>query len=86
MSASHSNGGDPLAPLDLPAAIRAQGRKLVLAISSATTLMDTLRAADLAQGFVLGLETVRALNPDEIEGLYRVFDRAYQVRQAELST
>jgi hypothetical protein len=43
-----------------------------------------LRAADRAEGFVLGIETARALNPDNIESLYLVFDRAFRVRQAEL--
>lgn len=76
---------DPLVPLDLPAAIRVQGSKLLYAIRSAATQMDALRAADRAEGFVLGIETLRALNPDDIEGLYLVFDRAFQVRQAELS-
>ncbi|RON20564.1 hypothetical protein BK660_16045 [Pseudomonas brassicacearum] len=85
MSTSHSNGGDPLAPLNLPAAIRVQGSKLLCAIRSAATLLDALRAADRAEGFVLGIETLRALNPEDIEGLYLVFDRAFQVRQAELS-
>lgn len=75
---------DPLAPLGLPAAIRAQASKLLRAINSAATLEDTLRAADRAEGFALGIETVRALNPGEVEGLYLVFDRAFQARQAEL--
>jgi hypothetical protein len=70
MSAGAPNS-DPLAPLGLPAAIRAQASKL-------------LRAADRAEGFALGIETLRALNPGEVEGLYLVFDRAFQARQAEL--
>lgn len=75
---------DPLAPLGLPAAIRAQASKLLRAISSAATREDALRAADRAEGFALGIETLRALNPGEVEGLYLVFDRAFQARQAEL--
>jgi len=43
--------GDPLAPLDLSAAERAQGG-------------------------ALDIETVRALNPGDIEGLYRMLDRS----------
>jgi hypothetical protein len=61
---------DPLAPLGM-SAIRVQASKL-------------LRAADRAEGFALGIETVRALNQGDVEGLYLVFDRAYQARQAEL--
>lgn len=74
---------DPLEPLNLPSAIRLQASKLLRAISSAATLEDALRAADRAEGFALGIETVRALNPGDVEGLYLVFDRAYQARQAE---
>lgn len=76
---------DPLAPLGLPAAIRAQASKLLRAISSAENLPDTLHTATRAEGFALGVETVRALNPADVEGLYLVFDRASQVRQAELT-
>jgi hypothetical protein len=76
--------GNPLAASDLPAALRAQGRTLLEAIRSAPTLVETLRAADRAEGFVLGLETVGALNADEIEGLNWVFDRAARARRVEL--
>jgi len=75
---------DPLAPLNLPAAIRVQASKLLRAINSAATPADTLRAADRAEGFALGIETLRALNPGEVEGLYLLFDRAFQERQAEM--
>ena len=74
---------DPLAPLNLPAAIRIQGSKLLRAINSAATLEDTLRAADRAEGFALGIETLRALNPSDVEGLYLVFDRASQAHKRD---
>ncbi|VVN98239.1 hypothetical protein [Pseudomonas fluorescens] len=41
---------DPLAPLGLPAAIRAQASKLLRAISSAENLPDTLHTATRAEG------------------------------------
>ena len=75
---------DPLAPLGLPTTIRIQANKWLRAISSAATREDALRAADRAEGFALGIETLRALNPGEVEGLYLVFDRAFQARQTEL--
>lgn len=75
---------DPFAPLGLPSAIRVQAGQLLRAISSAATLEDALRAADRAEGFALGIETLRALNQGDVEGLYLVFDRAYQARQADL--
>lgn len=74
---------DPLAPLGM-SAIRTQASKLLRAISCAATLEEALRAADRAEGFALGIETVRALNPGDVEGLYLVFDRAYQARQTDL--
>lgn len=80
-----NESADPLVPLGLATAIRAQASKLLRAISSAENLPDMLLAATRAEGFVLGLETVRALTPADVEGLYLVFDRASQVRQAELA-
>jgi len=77
---------DPLEPLNLPSVIRLQASKLLRAISSAAMLEDAVRAADRAEGFALGIETVRALNPGDVEGLYLVFDRAYQARIAEQGT
>lgn len=76
---------DPLAPLNLSASIHAQATKLLHAIMHARTLADALRAADRAEGFGLGIETLRALNPSTLEGLYLAFDSASQLRQAELT-
>lgn len=70
--------------MKVPAAIRAQASKLLCAIRSAATAEDSLRAADRAEGFALGIEIVRALYPGEVGGLYSVFDCAFQARQAEL--
>jgi hypothetical protein len=75
---------DPLAPLHLPAAIRAQARKLQAAIRGARSLGALRRAADRAEGFVLGLETVHALQPIDVKNLYVVFECAAQARQAAL--
>ncbi|WCM48969.1 hypothetical protein OH720_18330 [Pseudomonas sp. WJP1] len=75
---------DPLEPLNLPSSIRVQADKLLLAIRSGRTLPDTLRAADRAEGFALGLDTVRVLHAIDVEGLYRAFDDAAQIRLAEL--
>jgi len=74
----------PLTPLELPAAIRTQTGLLFVAIERAHDLSDLLRAADRAEGFVLGLETLDALPPMTLEKLYRVFGCAAQARQADL--
>ncbi|MET3458944.1 hypothetical protein [Pseudomonas kilonensis] len=73
-----------LAPLNLPIHIHTQAARLMLAIAMAHSLYDVPQAATRAEGFGLGLETVKALNPASIEGLYVAFDTAAQARQAEL--
>ena len=75
---------DPLVALHLPNAVHYRTLKLLSNIVQATTVADTLHAADRAEGFALGIETVNALNPGTIEGLYLVFDAVSQARQAEL--
>ncbi|POF43441.1 hypothetical protein B0D71_01090 [Pseudomonas laurylsulfativorans] len=74
------NGHDPLAALNLPSAVRARALKLLGAIAQARTAADCARAADRAEGFALGLETVRALNAASLEGLYLAFEQAATVR------
>ncbi|MOA37950.1 Glutarate-semialdehyde dehydrogenase DavD [compost metagenome] len=73
-----------LAPLNLPVYLHAQACKLLHAIGGASGLDNVQRAADRAEGFALGVETLRALNPGDVECLYLAFDYAEQVRQAEL--
>lgn len=65
---------DPLAALNLPQGIHAQALKLLGNIAQARTARDCERAADRAEGFGLGIETVKALNPASIEGLYLAFE------------
>lgn len=74
---------DPLQPLNLPAAVQARALKLLERIQQAHDAAELWRAADRAEGFVLGLETVKALNPASIEGLYLVFDNAATTRRLE---
>lgn len=76
---------DPLVAWNLPKAVHFRALKLLSNIAQATTVADTLHAADRAEGFVLGIETVKALNPGAIEALYLVFDHASQARQAALN-
>lgn len=75
---------DSLTPLNLPAAIRTQATRLLVAISTANSFSDLLRAADRAEGFALGIETVRALNPIDIENLYLVLENAAHERKEHL--
>ncbi|MBD8671584.1 hypothetical protein [Pseudomonas lurida] len=81
----NTSPADTIAALNLPASVHTQALKLLDAISHARTLDETLRAADRAEGFGLGIETVRALNASAVEGLYLAFDSASQLRQSELA-
>lgn len=74
-----------LIPLNLPDAVRNQARRLLIAIQQADNGADLQRAADRADGFGLGIETVRALNPSSLEGLYLVFDRVADTRRVDLA-
>ncbi|NWE43570.1 hypothetical protein HX875_29110 [Pseudomonas yamanorum] len=65
---------DPLSAYNLPAAVHAQ----------AATVAKVRRAADRAEGFGLGLETVKALNAASLEALYVAFDHADTARELEL--
>jgi len=71
---------DPFAALNLPLAIHAQALKLLGNIAKARTAVDCKRAADRAEGFGLGLETVKALNAASQEGLYLAFEHATAAR------
>lgn len=85
MSGRYGNdSSDPLAALNLPQGIHAQALKLLGNIAQARTAADCTRAADRAEGFGLGLETVKALNPASIEGLYLAFEHAATARQMVL--
>ncbi|MGY2257931.1 hypothetical protein [Pseudomonas sp. SDO55104_S430] len=75
---------NPFAGLNLPPAVQAQALKLWQSILRATTVSDTLHALDRAEGFVLGLETLKGLNTASLEGLYLAFDGAAQARQMQL--
>ncbi|TPG85994.1 hypothetical protein EAH72_34730 [Pseudomonas caspiana] len=66
------DGHDPFAALNLPAAVRAQALKLLANIGQARTAAEVQRAADRAEGFGLGIETVKAL--------YLAFDHAATAR------
>ena len=77
---SAGDGHDPLAGLNLPQGIHAQALRLLAAITQARTATDCKRAADRAEGFGLGIETVKALNAASNEGLYLAFEHAATAR------
>lgn len=75
---------DPLAALSLPAGVQAQAAKLLASVARAGTAADCKLTAQRAEGFVLGLETARALNTASIEALYILFENAETARALEL--
>jgi hypothetical protein len=75
-----NESNDPLAALNLPQGIHAQALKLLANIAQARTAAECNRAADRAEGFGLGLETVKALNPASIESLYLEFEHTATAR------
>jgi hypothetical protein len=75
------NPEQELAALDLPQAVQSTTLKLLQQIALAHTADDLFRASDRAEGFVLGLETVEALDAVRIGALYEVFDSAAGARR-----
>lgn len=74
---------DDVTAMNLPQAVQAQVLKLLAQIDRAQTADDLFRASDRAEGFVLGLETAKALNAGSIEALYIAFDDAATARRLE---
>ncbi|KII31929.1 hypothetical protein [Pseudomonas fluorescens] len=72
-----------LSALNLPNAVEVQTLKLLHQIALAHTADDLFRASDRADGFVLGLETVKVLNAASIEGLHKAFEAAATARRQE---
>lgn len=72
-----------LAALNLPPAVKVQTRNLLTQVVQARTADELFRASDRAAGFVLGLETVEALDAASIKALYGVFDGAATARRQE---
>lgn len=74
---------DDVTAMNLPHAVQAQVLKLLAQIARAQTADDLFRASDRAEGFVLGLETAKALIPGSTEALYKAFDDAATARRSE---
>ncbi|UQS16163.1 hypothetical protein [Pseudomonas sp. HS6] len=75
---------ETLSGLNLPGAIRAQASKLLAAINNANGLGELLRDTGRAEGFVLGIETLNALNAVDVEHLSIVLEAAAHNRYVEL--
>jgi len=60
--------------------------KLLAQIARADSMIIAAKAGARAEGFVLGLESARALNEATIEKLYVIFDSATEERLRTLAT
>ncbi|WP_415763212.1 hypothetical protein [Pseudomonas sp. CP4] len=72
-----------LAALDLPHPVEREALRLLRQVAQAHTADDLVRASDRAEGFVLGLETVKVLNEASIQGLHNAFTAAVTARRQE---
>ena len=71
--------------ITMPAAVRQEFDLLLATIKRATTTDEAERAGIRAEGFVLGVERLKALQPLSIEALYLLVEHAVEVRSGEIS-
>lgn len=71
--------------ITMPAAVRQELDILLASIKRATTNDEAERAGLRAEGFVLGVERLKALQPSSIEALYLVVEQAVESRAGELA-
>ncbi|MGP8544637.1 hypothetical protein [Pseudomonas protegens] len=70
--------------ISLPKGVGPQAGKLLDAITQAGSAMDLNRTGGKAEGFVLGLESAKAIKSQVAEALYVAFDDAASQRLAQL--
>ncbi|AZD07435.1 hypothetical protein C4K26_2023 [Pseudomonas chlororaphis] len=71
--------------ISLPKGVSPQAMKLWDAITQAGSAAELNRAGGKAEGFVLGLESAKAIKSQVAESLYVAFDDAASQRSAELA-
>ncbi|WP_282365651.1 hypothetical protein [Pseudomonas sp. PS02290] len=69
----------------MPAAVRQELDILLASIRRATSNDEAERAGLRAEGFVLGVERLKALQPASIEALYLVVEQSVELRVGELA-
>lgn len=72
--------------VELSPKIEREADKLLAQIARADSMIMAVKAGARAEGFVLGLESARALNEATIEKLYVIFDAATEERLRTLVT
>lgn len=71
--------------IELSPKIEREAAKLLAQISRADSMILAAKAGARAEGFVLGLEAVGALNDSTIDKLYVIFDSATEDRLRALA-
>jgi hypothetical protein len=71
--------------ITMPSAVRVELDLLLASIKRATTRDEAERAGLRAEGFVLGVERLKALQPGSIETLYLMVEQAVESRAGELA-
>lgn len=71
--------------ISLPKGVGPDAEKLMSHITQATTLEQAHRAGAKAEGFVLGLESGKAIKSQIAERLYILYDEATTQRLGELT-
>ena len=74
-----------IAQISLPKGVGSHAEKLFDAITQAGTAEELNRAGGKAEGFVLGLESTKAIKSQIAESLYVVYDDAASQRASELA-
>jgi hypothetical protein len=74
-----------IAPISLPKGVGPHAEKLFDAITQASTTEELNRAGGKAEGFVLGLESTKAIKSQIAESLYVAYDDAASQRATELA-
>lgn len=74
-----------IAQISLPKGVGPHAEKLFDAITQAGSAEELNRAGGKAEGFVLGLESTKAIKSQVAESLYVAFDDAASQRASELA-
>ncbi len=74
-----------IAQISLPKGVGPHAEKLFDAIAQASTADELNRAGGKAEGFVLGLESTKAIKSQVAESLYVAYDDAASQRSSELA-
>ena len=87
LSAPADPGGDSISvdALGVPDAVKLQVKLLLEAIERAGSMSEASHSCARAEGFVLGLEKLKALRTIDIENLYLVFESSLEHRLQALT-